>query len=106
MTILREPNVWQKARPANETRRSTDLTPEEQANVRRALHVLRRRLGGYVALSAALRTRVKTLQAYGSKGPPSAAVAIRLARVAGVAVDDVLAGRWPVYGSCPHCGRT
>ena len=105
MAILREPKTWKEPRPADQTRRSTDLTPEEAANVRMAIHVLRRRLGGYAQLATALRVKQATLQAYGSVKAPSAAVAIRVARLAKVAVDDVLAGRWPVAGACPHCGR-
>ncbi len=105
MTILRGPKTWTKPRPADETRRSSDLTPEEQANVRKAIHVLRRRLVGYKALAKALQVNAATLRAYGGKLAPSAGVAIRVARLAGVPVDDVLAGRWPVEGACPHCGR-
>src|SRR5271166_457942 len=104
--VLREPKVWRKDRPANETRRASDLTPEEQAATRRALHVLRQRLGGWEALGEALRVKTATLQAHGSTRAPSAAVALRAARLAGVAVEELLAGRWPVEGSCPHCGRT
>ena len=33
MTILTKREVWRKPRPANATRRSSDLTPEEHANV-------------------------------------------------------------------------
>ena len=106
MTILAKRSEWRVTRPATETRRSSDLTPDEQANVRRAIHVLRRRLGSYPALAAALRVNVKTLTNQGSKRAPSAAVAIRLARLAGVAVDHLLTGAWPVEGACPHCGRT
>jgi hypothetical protein len=105
MAILREPKVWTKPRPANETRRSTDLTPEEQANVRKALHVLRQRLGGWAELGKALRVKPATLAGHGGTRAPSAAVALRAARVAGIAVEEVLAGRWPVEGACPHCGR-
>jgi len=36
---------------------------------------------------------------------PSIALAYRIARMAGVAFDDVTAGRYPVRGPCPHCGR-
>jgi len=104
-TVLREPKVWRKDRPANETRRASDLTPEEQAATRRALHVLRRRLGGWEALGKALRVNRATLQGYGSKLAPSAGVALRAARLAGVTVEELLAGRWPVEGACPHCGR-
>ena len=106
MGILREPKVWAKERPANETHRSTDLTPEEHASVRHAPRgVLRLRLRGWEPLAKALRVNVHTLATQGqAKGRPSAAVAIRAARLAGVAVDDVLTGRWPVAGACPHCG--
>lgn len=106
MAILRARVAWTKPRPPNETRRTSDLTPEEQANVRKAIHVLRRRIGSYEALAKALRVNLKTLAGYGSKRAPSAGIAIRAARLAGVPVDDVLTGAWPVPGSCPHCGRT
>jgi hypothetical protein len=106
MAILRGPKTWTRPRPATETRRASDLTPEEQANVRRALAVLRRRLGTYKALGEALRVNLRTLRWYGEqKGKPSAGVALRAARLAGVAVEELLAGRWPVEGACPHCGR-
>ena len=32
-------------------------------------------------------------------------VAFRVARFAGVGVDDVLTGAFPPPGTCPHCGR-
>jgi len=105
MAILHERTEWAKPRAATETRRSSDLTPEEQANVRKAIHVLRRRLGGYKALASALRVNLRTLIAQGGKRAPSAAVAIRAARLAGVPVDNVLSGAWPKAGACPHCGR-
>ena len=53
MGILYERKSWRKARPPTETRRSSDLTPDEQANVRRALAVLVRRLGSRKALALA-----------------------------------------------------
>ena len=31
-------------------------------------------------------------------------IAFRVARLAKVGVDDVLAGRFPPPGTCPHCG--
>lgn len=105
MAILHARAAWAKPRVPNETRRSSDLTPEEQANVRKAIHVLRRRLGSYRALAAALRVTLSTITNQGSKRAPSAAVAIRAARLAGVTVDDVLSGAWPKAAACPHCGR-
>ena len=106
MAILRERTVWAKERPANVTRRATDLNPEEQAGVRKALQVLRRRLGTWGGLAKALRVKTRTLQSYGTKRVPSAAVAIRAARLAGIPVEDLLNGKWPVEGACPHCGRS
>jgi hypothetical protein len=105
MGILREPKVWRRERPANETHRSHDLTPEEHANVRTALRFLRTRSGGGTKLAAALRVNAGTLKlACMTRGRPSAALAIRAARLAGVAIEDVLSGAWPPAGACPHCG--
>ncbi len=106
VTILHEPKSWRRERSATETRRSTDLTPDEQAAVRRALHTLRLRLGGWKALAKALRVNVRTLTTQGgTRGRPSAAVAIRAAKLADVSVTEILEARWPKEGSCPHCGR-
>ena len=106
MGILYERKSWRKARPPTETRRSSDLTPDEQANVRRALAVLVRRLGSRKALALALRVNPHTLHWYRQRrGRPTAGVAVRAARLAGVAVEELLAGRWPVEGASPHCGR-
>jgi hypothetical protein len=38
-------------------------------------------------------------------GPVSASMAFRVARLAGVTVDDVLVGKFPPPGTCPHCGH-
>ena len=35
----------------------------------------------------------------------SASMAVRVAKIAAVGVDEVLAGRWPAKGTCPHCGH-
>lgn len=82
-----------------------DLTVEEQRNVRAALRFLRTRLGGWDALVKATRLSRKTLENVSHGQLSSAGLAIRLARVAQVPVDDVLAGRWPAPGMCAHCGR-
>jgi hypothetical protein len=54
MTILVERKVWRRPRLANRTKRSTDLTPEEPANVRRALRFLRQRFGSWRASPLAI----------------------------------------------------
>jgi hypothetical protein len=106
MTVLSAPVVWKKPRPATETRRSSDLTPEEQANARKAIRFLAIRLGGQAKLAKAMRaTRATINLATSKRGKPSAGLALRAARVAGVGVEELLAGRWPVEGACPHCGR-
>lgn len=82
-----------------------DLTAEEQANVRTALRFMRKRSGGWAPLARALRcTDSALLHVAGGKGV-GAGLAVRLARFAGVPVDDVLSGRFPAPGTCPHCGR-
>jgi hypothetical protein len=100
------PIVWRKPRPTNRTRRASDLTPEEQANAKAALHVLRTRLGGTKQLAEVLAIKPATLAAMLSKpGKPTAGLALRAARLTGVPLEDVLAGEWPKEGACPHCGR-
>ena len=78
----------------------SDLTAAEQANVKAALAFLRARVGGVQPLAKALRFSTKTLRC-----PPGPVLVFRLARLAGVSVDDVLAGKFPPPGVCAHCGQ-
>ena len=78
----------------------SDLTSKEQANVRTALRFLRARCGGLKPLAKALRYTRQTLRL-----PASPTLAFRIARLAGVPIDDVLAGKYPPPGTCPHCGH-
>lgn len=82
-----------------------DLTADEQANVRAAMRFMRKRSGGWAALAKALRCTDSVLVRVAGGKLVSAGLAVRLARFAGVPVDDVLSGRFPVPGACPHCGR-
>src|SRR5579872_1108730 len=77
-----------------------DLTTEEQVSVRAALKHLRAG-HGWPALARGLRYEVKTLKEVAYGRLVTASVAVRLARFAGVPVDDVLTGRYPP--TCPHC---
>ena len=105
-TILRSRVAWTKPRPPTETRRSSDLTPEEQANAKAALRFLAKRHGTIAKLAEAMGAKPRTVKyALERRGRVSAGLALRAARVAGVPLEDVLAGRWPVTGTCPHCGR-
>jgi hypothetical protein len=78
----------------------SDLTAKEQGHVRTAILFLRARCGGLKPLAKALRTTRA-----GLNRPASASVAVRVALLAGVGVDDVLAGNFPPAGTCPHGGR-
>ena len=104
--ILTERMSWRKSRPSDRPRRSSDLTPDEQANAKAAIRVLARRLGGAAKLAEALGAKPATVgNATGTRRTVSAGLALRAARLAGVPLEDMLSGAWPVAGSCPHCGR-
>jgi hypothetical protein len=82
------------------------LTPDEQQHTMKALHFLRTRFGTWALLAKALRFERLTMRKV-KKGINRVSVnmAYRAARLAGVPFDDVVTGRWPVPGTCPHCGR-
>jgi len=82
------------------------LTKEELVHIRAALQFLHHRVGTWAALGKALHLGEGTISnmANGHKRV-SEAVVFRAARFAGVSVDDVLTGRFPEPGTCPHCGR-
>ena len=101
-----DPQGWAAPRAADEPRQASDLTPSEQASLRLALLFLRTRLNGTAKLARALKVSRQTLTCYlGKNGRPSAAVAIRAARIAGVDVQFLLDLRFPPEGACPYCGR-
>lgn len=83
-----------------------DLTEEEQKRVRIAMRVLRAQAGGWKPMARALGISPRTA-ANVSCGDKAASVtmAFRVARIAGVGVDDVLTGKYPPVGVCPHCGQ-
>src|SRR5580693_7008916 len=106
MPILTKREVWRKPRPANETRRSYDLTPAEQENVRVALRFLATRFGDFAKLAKAMGAHRETVQRPARRAAPvTAGIALRAARVAGVPLEELLSGAWPKAGACPHCGR-
>ena len=81
----------------------SDLTKEEQANVRAALRFLHAQCSGWKAVAKALRAHKTGLSM--RDRAVSASLAVRVARFAGVGVDDVLTGKFPPAGTCPHCGH-
>ena len=89
-------------RPATD---SSDLTRKEQEHVRAAIRFLHTRFGTWEMVAKALRFKRKTIQEAVYGATVSASVAFRVARVAGTPIDDLLAGRFPPKGTCPHCGH-
>jgi hypothetical protein len=81
------------------------LTEGEQEHVRHALRFLRFRAGGWKPMAAALGFKRKTLTNVSEGDGVSPNMAFRVARLAGVTFEDVIAGKWPPTGACPHCGR-
>ena len=79
---------------------SADLTTAEQAHVRAAARFLRSRMGGWKNAAKALRVSPSTV-----RQGASPTLALRIARLVGVGVDDVLGGKYPPAGVCPHCGN-
>lgn len=104
MSTLNTRTTWCRPRPPDATRRSSDLTPTEQANVRTAIRFLVKRLGSMQKLAAAMSSKTGTVK-QSLRGGVSAGITIRVARVAGVSAEELLAGRWPAVSACPHCGR-
>lgn len=86
----------------------SDLSDKEQRHVRTALRFLRLRVGNtWVPLAAALNLQPGSLEKIvNARGRAvTASLALRVARMADVSVDDLLAGRWLSPRTCPHCGH-
>lgn len=84
----------------------SDVTPEEATRVRAALALLRARTGRLDVLAKALRfERATVRRVIAGTDPVTASMVLRVARLAQVGVDEVLAGRFPPPGTCPHCGH-
>jgi hypothetical protein len=74
----------------------TDLTPAEEGHVRIALRYFRREYGGWKALAKMLRVQLDTVQKVNAGGRNvTGTMAVRVARIAGVPVEALLAGKYP-----------
>jgi hypothetical protein len=82
-----------------------DLTNKEQKAVRTALRFLRIRVGAWAPLAKSLRYDTGSVQKVAAGLTVTATMALRVARFAGVPVDELLAGQWPSTRVCPHCGH-
>lgn len=82
------------------------LTDEEQAHTLDALHFLRTRIGSWKLLAKGLGfERCTLLDVKKQRKRVSVNMAYAVARLAGAAFDDVVTGKWPAPGTCPHCGH-
>jgi hypothetical protein len=83
-----------------------DLLEPEQRNVRTALRYLRVRTGGWVTVAAALHCKTDTLgKIVSGRRGVTASLAVRIARLVEVSIDELLDGRALPSQLCPHCGR-
>jgi hypothetical protein len=104
MSILTAKRTWNR-RPPPKRRLLRVLTPTQSANVRRVLRFLAVEHGSGNKLASALGMTPRALE---RARVPSRRISVELtfitARIAGVGVDDVLAGRWERH-VCPSCGH-
>ena len=83
-----------------------DLTEQEEANVRAAIRFLRLRVGDWETLAKVIRFSKDTVRHVIEDGRPvTPTMAFRVARIAQVPIDDLLTGKYPAPGTCPHCGH-
>ncbi len=82
------------------------LTASEQEHTLAALRFLRIRVGTWRLLAKALGFEASTLKNV-RKGVNRVSInmAYKVARLACVPFDDVTSGKYPIRGTCPHCGR-
>ena len=88
-------------------RLANSLSEQEQANVRRALRHLQLVLGSLAALAKAMDVPYQSVRhAMVERRNPSAALAYRAALAAGVPMESIVKGLWPVRLTvCPMCSR-
>jgi transcriptional regulator with XRE-family HTH domain len=85
---------------------ATDLTSEEQRNVRTAIRYLHTNVRRWNSLGKAIGIQPDTIyRILNGRRSVTAAMAFRVARLANVSIDDLLAGKTVPAGTCPHCGH-
>ena len=85
---------------------SLSLTPEEVRHLRAAIKNTARALGGMPVLAEVTGLAPKSLAqaAYNKRERPSAALALLVARAAGMSVEAVIGGQLTAAGRCQACG--
>lgn len=106
MAVLAERKVWRREREAKSTARLNRLASNEEENVLAALRLLRARRGSWALVARAMGVTKRQLSAYrNGELRPSAGLAVRVARIASVSVDDVLSGEFATPQRCAACGQ-
>jgi len=86
--------------------RPCELTIAEQHNVRAIVLKLRAEYSSWKALAAALGVnRITLVRAQPGKQAPTVGLALRVARLVGLPIDDVLRGVFAKLGRCLMCGK-
>ena len=85
----------------------SDLTDKEQRAVRTTLLFLRVRSGGvWKPVAKALNTKANSIsKTVAGSMEVSASLAVRVARLLGVGIDELLAGAHMSSRVCRHCGH-
>jgi hypothetical protein len=108
MTILTTKQTWKRAPNPNGRKSRAELNrllPIEEERVRRAMRVLHVRYRNWSGVSRALGYhRVTVERVLNIRRTATPAFAMRVARLLGVSLGDVLNGAWPKAGECPMCG--
>jgi hypothetical protein len=98
--------VWKRAPNPNSRAELNRLLPEEEDRVRAAMDVLRIRLGNWKYVAAALKSNKRSItHVISATRRITPAFAMRVARLLGVPLGDVLSGAFPRPGECPMCGH-
>jgi plasmid maintenance system antidote protein VapI len=86
--------------------KSTDLTLQEQLHVRTAIRVLHLKCRSWKTIARALKVEPDSIyRVVSGRRVITAAVAFRVARLAGSSIDDLLSGAYLPAGICQHCGH-
>lgn len=98
--------VWKRAPNPSSRREMGRLAPDEEASVRLALEVLRaQHAGSWKAVAAALKSNKRTLtKLLCFERRITATYALRVARLLGEPLGNILSGAFKANHECPTCG--
>jgi hypothetical protein len=107
MPILTAKQTWKRAPNQNSLKEKNRLLPVEEERVRCAMGALLIRYRSWVKVAVALKTdRTTVTRVLHIRKRATPAFALRVARLLGVPLGDVLSGAFPRPGQCPMCGAT